>query len=150
MTAPKPLDLEELIKRMKNRIVEIEHKLNIISGTGPPKNIMNEYTNSLIAERTKIIFTLNIIKDIKERIKSALEFYEKYRAEHMYDDDKPSKFHKDVGLEKLGFKRDEIYNLTHPCDGPCCDGSDLLDLTEYNNKLLKYAFKGVFRDEDKD
>jgi len=131
---PKPLDLEEIKREWKKRERLHEHRVFYLTAKGRPATI-----NKLELEEEKLYL-------VKQRLKSACEFYLRYKSN-------PQRFLED----NPEYKTELIENcsaLTHLITGGNVvrtisedDYSILVVKEKYNEWLFKLAFKGILGDE---
>jgi len=122
MTKPKPLDLEDIEKK-------VLEELPIVVGDTYTKISEEKRIEQVIKGAIKLT-----IKEIKQRIKKACEFWLRYRDNPILLWKEKPKFRKLIKKESW-------------CD---VDGPDLHsdeDMQDYNLWLFKLTFKGVFKEE---
>jgi len=109
---PKPLDLKGM---------NIYKKIKVDFGSGKPKIIYDEK---------------EAINEIKQRIKSACEFYLKYRDEpELLTEEHPCYEH-------------DVFDIINEC--MTLDLSNCETMKKYNEWLFKLAFKDVLENEERD
>ncbi|MCD6434531.1 MAG: hypothetical protein J7L14_02885 [Candidatus Diapherotrites archaeon] len=128
---PKPLNFEDTISRLKDEIQQIEEELYEIKKDEKlfrREDIINLYKYKLLWRKTEVQTMITLIKNVKQRIKSACEFYLRYK-------DKPELLFEE--------KRKYRATLAH------LFGDDK-NTSRYNKWLFELIFKDVLEEEKKE
>jgi len=138
MNNPKPLDLEEWIKELKEKAKKLEKEINdgwkieksgfFISIPTPKRFIECKEKDWEVA---RLYGMMKAIKEIKQEIKKRCEFYLRYK-------DNPSLLWKENPKYRKKLKK---FGITEKWVSEDCD--ELYDWEDYNEWLFKLAFKSV-------